>query len=165
MISDLMVFCHYTNRDAILRLKDEDQVKKMFENVLELEELIPDEQRADMFGIFERKPSLLRILPGLQPGFTRWLQEVEDLIPKRHDDCPTSDPPDNKRKKLSLKQTSSSKEKKKKKLTVVDINERLKTWLKKIRPLNLSILRIARKSRDQKMPWECIVLLTSLLQP
>ena len=31
----------------------------MFDSVLDLEELILDEQRNDMFGIFERKPSLL----------------------------------------------------------------------------------------------------------
>ena len=83
-----------------------------------------------MFGIFDRKPTLLRILPGLQPDFKCWLQEVEGLIPKRHNNCSISYPPNNKRKKLSLKQMSSSKEKKENKLTEVDINERLKTWLK-----------------------------------
>ena len=125
-LKNLMLFCQYTHREAILRLKDGDEVKRMFQSVLELEELIPDEQRRDMFGIFERKPSLLRILPGLQPGFKRWLQEVENLVPKRGM-CSKSHPPEKKRKKHNADadamqmETSNSTGKKDNELTVSDI--------------------------------------------
>ena len=69
-------------RDAILRLKNDELLQKMFTEVQELEGLIPTHERQSLFGIFEKNPSLLRVLPGIRPGFDRFLKKVEELIPK-----------------------------------------------------------------------------------
>ena len=69
-------------RDAILRLKNDDILQKMFKEIQELQGLIPAHERQSMFGMFEKDPSLLRVLSGVRPGFDRFLKKVEELIPE-----------------------------------------------------------------------------------
>ena len=78
----IMKFCGYKSRDAILRLKDEQEVTKMFRTAIELQEPIPEEDRKITFGIFEKNPTMLKVLPGVDPGFKRFLKMVEGLVPK-----------------------------------------------------------------------------------
>ena len=78
----IMKFCGYKSRDAILRLKDEQEVTNMFKTAIELQELIPEEDRKITFGIFEKNPTMLKVLPGVDPGFKRFLKMVEGLVPK-----------------------------------------------------------------------------------
>ena len=81
-IMHIMKFCGYKSRDAILRLKDEQEVTNMFKTAIELQELIPEEDRKITFGIFEKNPTMLKVLPGVDPGFKRFLKMVEGLVPK-----------------------------------------------------------------------------------
>ena len=41
----------------------------MFKTVIELQELVPDHDKDEMFGIIRRNPSLLKILPGIKMEF------------------------------------------------------------------------------------------------
>ena len=76
-----MVFCGYNNIESIIKLKEEQEVSKMFKTVVELQELIPEEEKDEMFGIFKKNPSLLRILPGIEPRFQTFLKKVETHCP------------------------------------------------------------------------------------
>ena len=76
-----MKFCGYQNRNAIVKLKDRDEVQKMLKYVSENEELFEDEaERADVFGRFKNKPHLLSIPPGLEVDFKNLIQAVENMV-------------------------------------------------------------------------------------
>lgn len=58
-----MLFCCYNTIVSIIKLKEEQVVSEMFKTVVELEEIIPEEDKYQMFGIFKKNPTFLRIYP------------------------------------------------------------------------------------------------------
>ena len=80
-IKQIMQFCGYYNRESILRLKDKGEQAKMFKFIADRQELVEDKKST--FGVFAAKPSLLTILPGLEPILKRFIAKVEDIIPKK----------------------------------------------------------------------------------
>ena len=95
-----------------------------------------------MFGIFMKNPSLLKILPGVMPGFKRFLKKVDDLLPKEDGNKPSS----KRRKSVKLQDLSESdltisnsesgtkSQVVEKELTVKDMMERFEKWFKKELP-------------------------------
>merc|ERR1719354_821945 len=70
-----MEFCGYQSSEAIVRLKNPDELQKMFDFVKEMTDIIDDKQ--EMFGIFAPKPEKVRVLPGLEVTFKKFISSVE----------------------------------------------------------------------------------------
>ena len=70
----------YGTRNSITTLRDEAEVKRMLQYVIDQEELFEDKEREAMFGRFVKKPHLLSIPPGLYADFKYFLKAVDDLI-------------------------------------------------------------------------------------
>ena len=64
-----------------MKLKNREEIKKMFQFVIDNQELI--ENKDSYFGVFARNPKLLYVLPGLEQIFKTFISEVEALVPKR----------------------------------------------------------------------------------
>ena len=74
-VENIMRFNGYVNREPILRLKCDKEVKVMFKYVTDRIKLVKD--KAAMFGIFEPDPKLLDSMPpGFKSTFKRFLAEV-----------------------------------------------------------------------------------------
>lgn len=100
----------------------------MFKTVVELEELIPEEEKDEMFGIFKKNPSLLRILPGIEPRFQTFLKKVENL-------CPHHKANEKRGTKRPMKTMARNvKDNKKLKPTENDLKDRLYDWFLKELP-------------------------------
>ena len=69
-----MEFAGYTTRDAVLRLRDAKELRKMFEFAIDMSDIIEDKQ--NYFGIFAKKPEKVRVLPGLEAVFKDFLHAV-----------------------------------------------------------------------------------------
>ena len=120
-----MIFCGYKTPGAIVKLKDQKEVAKMFNTVIELEELIPGHERDQMFRIFRRNPSLLKILPGMEPEFQNFVQKVENLLPGK-----TS----TKKRPVSKAISNEAKPTGKNRPSEADLTERLRRWFQKELP-------------------------------
>lgn len=103
----------------------------MFKFVIDRQELVDDKK--SMFGIFTKNPSLLTILPGLEPVLKRFIGKVEDIIPKKSIGTRSSE-------KMSVRKreqpNSSSSSNTSNALnteipTVEDLEERFMKWAKK----------------------------------
>ena len=81
-VKNIMIFCGYKIPEAIAKLNDPKELNKMFKTVIELQELVPDHDKDEMFGIFRRNPSLLKILPGIEMEFKNFVKKVEILLPR-----------------------------------------------------------------------------------
>ena len=68
----------------------------MFNFVIEMIDIIPNKE--EMFGIFAAKPEKVRITPGLQGPFQKFLAEVEKLNPKEKSVIISESPHSTKRK-------------------------------------------------------------------
>ena len=73
-MKNIMIFCGYKIPEAITKLNDPKELNKMFKTVIELQELVPDHGKDEMFGIFRRNPSLLKILPGIEIEFKNFVK-------------------------------------------------------------------------------------------
>ena len=81
-----MEFAGYQTRESVARLRNANELQKMFDFVVEMADVINDK---NIFGgIFEFKPDKVRVLPGLEPVFKRFLDEVEGkerpMVLERH---------------------------------------------------------------------------------
>ena len=56
----------------------------MLKLVAALQEVLPDDEMKKIFGIFVTIPSLVSILPGLEPVSKRFILSVENLVPKKN---------------------------------------------------------------------------------
>jgi len=74
-LKNIMEFCGYQSSEAIVRLKNPDELQKMFDFVKEMTDIIDDKQ--EMFGIFAPKPEKVRVLPGLEVTFKKFISSVE----------------------------------------------------------------------------------------
>jgi len=74
-LKNIMEFCGYQSSEAIVRLKNPDEMQKMFDFVKEMTDIIDDKQ--EMFGIFAPKPEKVRVLPGLEVTFKKFITSVE----------------------------------------------------------------------------------------
>ena len=110
-----------------MKLKDREEIKKMFQFVIDNQELIEDKD--SYFGIFARNPKLLSILPGLDPIFKTFISKVESLVPQKSQNI-TIQKPACKRKcvELDIKKTHVPPKVKPK---VEVVTEAMKKWLKK----------------------------------
>ena len=120
-----MIFCGYKNPEAIVKLKNQKEVAKMFNTVIQLEELIPEHERDQMFGIFKKNPSLLKILPGIKPRFQSFVRKVENLLPGK-----TS----TKKRPVSKPILNEAKPTGKHRPLEADLTERLRRWFQKELP-------------------------------
>lgn len=81
-IVELLKFAGYQSRETILKLKDPDEKRKWLTFVAEHSFLMDETEKKKTFGIFAKKPEFVKIIPGLETVFTRFIKSVEDLIPK-----------------------------------------------------------------------------------
>merc|ERR1712150_296679 len=65
-------------RESILKLKDPNELKKIFDFVIAMVDVI--DNKNEMFGIFSDKPESLRVLPGLQPNLDEFINSVDKLV-------------------------------------------------------------------------------------
>ena len=112
--------------DAIIKLEDDAEVKRMFDFVVMMEHAVPDREK--MFGIFANKPESIMIKPGLVPVFKKFVQAVKNLKnPKK------------KTANLKAKNNNAFKAKNKKKAqkkniempTLEYLTDQMKNWMKK----------------------------------
>ena len=83
-IVEVMKFCGYSDLESISKLKDPKEREKMFSCMREISETIETQaERKNLFGIFCEAPDKLRILPGLERTFNRFLEEVEKVRTSR----------------------------------------------------------------------------------
>ena len=82
-IANILKFCGYQSRETIVKLRDKDEVKKMFTFAATYCDLIDKNNRRKTFGIFARNPQTVTVLPGLKPVLKRFITAVENLIPKK----------------------------------------------------------------------------------
>ena len=73
-LRNIMEFAGYTTRDAVLRLRDGKELRKMLDFAIEMSDVIEDKQK--YFGIFAKKPEKVRVLPGLEAVFKKFLDSV-----------------------------------------------------------------------------------------
>ena len=73
-LKNIIQFNGYFCRESILKLKDQNEVSEMFRFVIDRQELVDDKK--SMFGIFAKNPSLLTVLPGLEPVLKRFIANV-----------------------------------------------------------------------------------------
>ena len=166
-IKNIMIFCGYNNRESIIRLKDENEVSKMFSTVIELQELVPEHQKDEMFGIFRKNPSLLKILPGIEQGFQRFLKKVENLVPNVPINAKMSKKRPNKLISHELSTTD------KKRPTVNDLKERLRVWFEKELPTranNTSVeeamgLFTIKENANKSFEFKCLKCNTPCIIP
>eukprot|EP00794_Sanderia_malayensis_P019186 gene19186-21108_t len=76
-LRNVIEFSGYVTREAIIRLKDKDELEKMFAFVRSMHETVDDKNA--MFGIFSKNPERVTLLPGLQISFERFLDAIEQL--------------------------------------------------------------------------------------
>ena len=96
-LRNIMEFAGYTTRDAVLRLRDAVEQRKMFDFAIEMADILEDKQK--YFGIFASKPEKVRVLPGLEAVFKQFLDAVAASK------CPSS------RREVPMHSKSSKKEK------------------------------------------------------
>ena len=58
----------YDSKEAILRLRSKDELKRMFDFAIDIG-INFDEIEASIFGVFKNSPEKLQLLPGLQTSF------------------------------------------------------------------------------------------------
>ena len=134
-IENIMKFCSYVNRESILRLKCDKEVKAMFKYVTDRIQLVQD--RRAMFGIFEPDPTSLDAMPpGFKPTFKRFLARVENLVPLRNRPSskrPASgEPTSSKSSSKSLKRSATSlptDQGEDKTVSVTDMETRILKWI------------------------------------
>ena len=122
----------------------------MFEYVVQNQELIPEEERIEIFGRFKDKPHLLSIPPGLESDFQVFLSAVENLVPTQQTNKKGSKKNKrNNRNRISTETPSSSASKS---------ESMVEQWTKetKTKPsIDLLIARVKkavmRESREQKI--------------
>ena len=117
-------FCGYKTPEAITKLNDPKELNKMFKTVVELQELVPDHEKDEMFGIFRRNPSLLKILPGIELEFKNFVKKVEKFLPR----AITSN------KKRPSKAISTEAKTGKHRPSEADLTKRVRRWFQKELP-------------------------------
>ena len=58
-----MEFCGYHSKEAILRLKNADELQKMFKFAKDMTDVITDEEKKKLLGIFASKPEKILMVP------------------------------------------------------------------------------------------------------
>ena len=129
-IVNIMKFAGYVNRASILRLKCDTELTSMFKYVADRSKLVKDKEA--MFGVFEIDPSLLAIHPGLKPTFKRFLNKVENLVPKRKKPASCDQELSAKKKKVSKAASSSNTTTNESKVAIVEgLTNRFLKWATK----------------------------------
>ena len=76
-IKNCLLFSGYQTIDAVIKLESEEEVKRMFDFVVKIKDVVEDQEK--MFGIFASKPENIVIIPGLKPVFAKLIQVAKDL--------------------------------------------------------------------------------------
>ena len=63
-LKNIMEFSGYTKRKSIVKLADKKEISKMFEFVKSMSGVIEDKKA--MFGVFDKCPNKVMLLPGLE---------------------------------------------------------------------------------------------------
>lgn len=91
-VMEILRFCGYETYDSVIKLKKPGEIEKMLNFVKENVELIDDKSK--ILGFFEKDPSKLKLLPGVEPilqGFITSVEKARDprkrppttLLPKK----------------------------------------------------------------------------------
>ena len=76
-IKSIMQYTGYGHVDSASRLKDPEELKRMFKFEAEVADSVHD--KSSMFGVFAAKPERLCILPGIEKHFINFIHEIENL--------------------------------------------------------------------------------------
>ena len=129
-MENLLKFAGYNSRASIVKLKDKEEMKKVVAFAAEHAYLIEKDDLKKTFGIFAKNPEAVKVLPGLEPDIKRFIDAVENLIPKKPK--PATPPQASKRTAESTSSVSDIVGKKSKAThTVESIQTRFKSWLVK----------------------------------
>ena len=79
-IKSIMGFAGYNDVEAVSRLKDPKELQTMFDFAADVADGVTNKE--EIYGIFAANPKQLRILPGIEGAFQRFLNEVERMKPK-----------------------------------------------------------------------------------
>lgn len=71
----------YDNVESIVKLGDEKEQNKMFQFVVDMKDAVPDPKAT--FGIFEKKPESIKLLPGLEPIFKKFIDKVKNFANRK----------------------------------------------------------------------------------
>ena len=82
-VVNALQFCGYRNREAIIKLKDKTEANKMFKWLADHHELVPSDEKKQIFGIFASKPHRVAILPSLESSFKDLSKQLKTWFPKR----------------------------------------------------------------------------------
>ena len=70
-----MIFSGYDNVESIVKLESEDEQKCMFDFVVKMKDAVPDP--SSTFGVFQKKPEEIMLLPGLKHTFAKFIENVK----------------------------------------------------------------------------------------
>ena len=157
-IKEIIKFSGYTDVYGILELRKEEKRKEMFEFAIDMVDQIPD--RRKIFGIFEKIPEKVRILPGLNFMFNSFLNECEK-VSKKQSEIPVPEEESKQRESKRVKrkdptqnslQPSSSK--RRNAIETIDmVKLRLDSWMKKQK---FDHLQYTITEADEVKCFECL---------
>ena len=123
-LKEMMIFCGYETKDAVLSLKSEEELRNMFQFAIEMYETLSEEDKNKIFGIFSKKPENVRILPGFKSTFDKFLQALGEK-PQRNENVSNVPELPLKRKSTQLNKVVSVKH------TLEDVKFQMQKWLLK----------------------------------
>ena len=80
-LKECIVFSGYDNVTSIITLESEDEQKRMFDFIVKTKKSVPDPKAT--FGIFEKEPENLMLLPGLKHIFGKFIDRVKKFESRR----------------------------------------------------------------------------------
>ena len=105
-IKNILIYSGYETFDSIIKLNDDSKLTEPISFVKEMSEIMDENEKRENFGIFANHPDKLRIIPGLKPVISRFIESVEKLTAtestaKCHQKASASKEKSTKRKKQS----------------------------------------------------------------
>ena len=128
-LKEMMLYSAFDTKTAASQLSDPDKLAEMFRFAIGQADVLSDEERKKIFGIFEKNPKDVQIIPGLVDRFRRFVQVAGG---KPQVEKTTS----SKRKSQDVPRPKGGAENAKKKVIAVkqnaaDVKGRMEKWLKK----------------------------------
>ena len=78
-IKNILIYSGYETFDLIIKLKDDSELTEAISFVKEMSEIMDEKEKRANFGIFANHPDKLRIILGLKPVISRFIESVEKL--------------------------------------------------------------------------------------
>ena len=122
-----MIFSGYDNVESIVKLESEDEQKCMFDFVVKMKDAVPD--LSSTFGVFQKKPEEIMLLPGLKHTFAKFIENVKKFDKRNRKT--NSSIKLGVAKKPFFKAKNSSTAKKLKLPTIKEIKDQMLSYMKK----------------------------------